>query len=148
MHDELVHYGVLGMKWGVRRTKAQLARARGGTVQKKTAAAKAPDIKTPKPKAKSESESQKKTQSEAPKKKSISEMTDEELNRAVRRLQLEKQYRDLNPKTVSAGEKIAQTVMNQVLVPAATEAGKQLLKDYLIKAGSGSSNSGGGKKKK
>lgn len=147
MHDELVHYGVLGMKWGVRRTKAQLARARGGTVQKKTAA-KASDTKTSKPKAKSESEPQKKTQSEAPKKKSLSEMTDEELNRAVRRLQLEKQYRDLNPKHVSAGEKIAQTVMNQVLVPAATEAGKQLLKDYLIKAGSGSSNSGGGKKKK
>lgn len=28
--DELMHYGVKGMKWGVRRTEAQLARARSG----------------------------------------------------------------------------------------------------------------------
>lgn len=29
MHNELTHYGVKGMKWGVRRSEAQLARARG-----------------------------------------------------------------------------------------------------------------------
>ena len=28
-NNTLVHYGIKGMKWGVRRTEAQLARARG-----------------------------------------------------------------------------------------------------------------------
>lgn len=33
--DELAHYGVKGMKWGVRRSDAQLARSRGGQPEKK-----------------------------------------------------------------------------------------------------------------
>lgn len=109
---ELLHYGILGMKWGVRRTPEQLARARG------------------KPASSSSKSDTKKTT-----KKKASEMSDEELNKAVRRLQLEKQYRDLNPETVSRGKKFVDTLMKQVIVPAATEAGKQVLKDYLVKAG-------------
>ena len=64
-------------------------------------------------------------------------MSDDELRKAISRLQLEKQYRDLTPKTVSKGRRFANKVMKQVVEPAVTEAGKQILKDALISAAKG-----------
>lgn len=34
-NNELTHYGILGMRWGVRRSKAQLARARGSGTRRR-----------------------------------------------------------------------------------------------------------------
>lgn len=111
----LVHYGILGMKWGVRRSKAELARARG----KKT--------------SDSGDDSDDKKQTTAKRSKSVSEMSDDELRKTVQRLQLEKQYRDLNPKQVSAGQKIVDKILKDVVVPAATEVGRNLLKEEFGK---------------
>lgn len=109
----LSHHGVKGMKWGIRRTPAQLARARGRTTTKET---------------KSE------TEPAAPKKKSLSEMSDEELQRTVNRLNLEVRYRQLNPEKVSAGKRFVDKVMKDVVVPAATEVAKNALKNALQSA--------------
>lgn len=45
MENELYHYGVLGMKWGVRRTPAQLAKANGKAKRKSEDNAKKSDMK-------------------------------------------------------------------------------------------------------
>lgn len=126
-NDELMHYGVPGMKWGVRRTPAQLGR-------KKTSSSKSLfGKKKPKPKAKAESKSSK--EETAPKKKSVKEMSNEELNAAIDRLRLEQTYASLSPQKVSMGKKIAKTILNDVVVPAATDVGRQMVKSTLARAG-------------
>lgn len=126
-NNELMHYGVPGMKWGVRRTPARLGR-------KKTSSSRfLLGKKKAKAKAKTKSESSK--EETAPKKKSVKEMSDEELNAAINRMRLEQTYVSLSPQKVSTGKKIAKTILNDVVVPAATDVGRQMVKTALTRAG-------------
>ena len=126
-NDELMHYGVPGMKWGVRRTPAQLGR-------KKTSSSKSLfGKKKPKPKPKAKSESSK--EETAPKKKSVKEMSDDELNAAIRRMQLEQTYASLSPQKVSTGKAVTKRILNNIVVPAAEDVGRQMVKTALTRAG-------------
>ena len=126
-NDELMHYGVPGMKWGVRRTPAQLGR-------KKTSSSKSLfGKKKSKAKAKTKSESSK--EETAPKKKSVKEMSDEELNAAIRRMQLEQTYASLSPQKVSTGKAVTKRILNNIIVPAAEDVGRQMVKTALTRAG-------------
>lgn len=112
--NELQHYGIKGMKWGIRRTEAQLRRARG-QLKSETSTKSEPEKKP----------------AAAPRKKSLSEMSDEELRRTVDRMNLENRYRQLNPEKVSAGRRFVNKMMNDVVVPAVTEVAKNALKSAL-----------------
>lgn len=77
MENSLQHYGVLGMKWGVRRTPAQLGRQKSSKKKKGFL-----------------SESNR-SKSESKVKKTVKDMTDDELRKKINRLELEKRYREL-----------------------------------------------------
>ena len=130
-NDELMHYGVPGMKWGVRRTPAQLGRKKASSSRFLLGKKKS------KPKAKAETKAKSKSSKEetAPKKKSVKEMSNEELNAAIDRMRLEQTYASLSPQKVSMGKKIAKTILNDVIVPAATDVGRQMVKSTLARAG-------------
>lgn len=116
---ELYHWGVKGMKWGVRRTEAQLARARGrvADLEKK--------LESKGVSAKSSSGDS------APARRSVKDMDDAELLRTVNRLNLEKRYNELNPEKVSAGKRFVKSLGKDVIAPAAKEAGKEVAKNLL-----------------
>ena len=127
-NNELMHYGVPGMKWGVRRTPARLGR-------KKTSSSKSLfGKKKPKPKAKAKTKSESSKEETAPK-KSVKEMSDDELNAAIRRMQLEQTYASLSPKKVSTGKAVTKRILNNIIVPAAEDVGRQMVKTALTRAG-------------
>lgn len=117
--NELTHYGILGMKWGVRRSKSQLARAKGSS--KKSSS----DENT--------SEDYKKAHSS----KSVKTMSDRELRDRINRIQMEKQYKQLTSSETSAGRKFVQdVVLNAAKQTATSYVSKYMTKgvDTLLKA--------------
>lgn len=127
-NNTLSHYGIRGMKWGIRRYQNKDGSL---TPAGKKRYDNDPDNDQDPIPEKSSGSSRASSSSSASAKKSVKDMTDEELRAAVARLELEKRYRDLNPQKVSAGRQF----LDKAIMPAATEAGKQLARDYITKVG-------------
>ena len=119
--SELTHFGILGMKWGVRRTPEQLSRRQG---------------KTSKPDSADRKSATKATS------KGVKGMSNAELKNYIDRMNLEQQYKQLNAKNKSAGQKWVLDFMSSTSKQIAAEyAKKYAVKgiDALIrKAGGGS----------
>lgn len=135
MNDELMHYGVKGMKWGVRKKYVPHPRKSSGKTnaqriyenfKKKKAVSKAKPVE-----AKST-------------KRSVRDMTDDELRTAINRMQMERTYAQLTAKEVSKGRKFVNEVMYGAAKSVAQEQVKELMKKAIKKASGGGSSSGGG----
>lgn len=153
MENELMHWGIKGMHWGIRRYQnkdGSLTPAGKKRYDKEMAKLKEEE-KIAKNKLRTQAKLNKldekrkeiealkkgktlSTESQKTSKPSVKDMSDDELKRVVTRMQLEQQYKKLNPEQVSAGKRLVDKVVKDVVAPAATEVGKQVLKEAMTKA--------------
>jgi hypothetical protein len=89
--EYLQHYGIPGMKWGVRRTRKALAKAR--TEARVKAVNK---------------------EGRTAYKSSGRKLTEAELNKRIQRMELEKKYNQLNSRTVKEGEAMARRIVSGI----------------------------------
>jgi outer membrane receptor for ferrienterochelin and colicin len=83
----ITHHGIKGMKWGVRRTKAQLERAANRKADRQRKKQMRQDVKNRRL------------------------LTDEELNAKIRRLEMEKKLRTLTDEEINRGRKAVTEVL-------------------------------------
>lgn len=95
VQDEIMHYGVLGMKWGKHRSSTS-----------------SPSSKT--------NVSDDYRESQRIKKKSVSELSNAELRKYNERANLERQFKDLSKKDVSKGQKFVSDILTNSGKTAAT----------------------------
>lgn len=115
-NNELYHHGIKGMKWGIRRTPAQLGHDTGKIdlqkTKKKVDAAGTIVNET----RNINNTASKKVQKKAQKQK-LSEaktMSDQELRERVNRLNMEQQYVRMSTEQINAGRSNVSSVLNNV----------------------------------
>ena len=121
MDDVLIHYGILGMKWGVRRYQNKDGSL---TSAGKKRYSNNDDIKD---------SPQKNT--EEPKKKSVKDMSDEELRREINRMQLEQSYLRMTGQNIEKGKsavEIALGKMKESFVSTVAQKSGQILAERLV----------------
>lgn len=148
-NNELQHAGIKGMKWGVRRYQnkdgtltpagrkryarelSKLREEKKVLENKRKTQAKFDKLDNLKKEVDSMKSGKKHDSdgSDTSGKKSIKSMSDDELSAAIRRAQLEKQYKDLHPQKVSAGEKF----LKDAVLPALTQATKTVATEFATK---------------
>ena len=135
--DELYHHGVPGQRWGFRRyqnpdgTLTPAGRRRANKLAEKYAKVTGKKLIVKKKTVQG---------NEKPKPKTISEMSDQEIQAKINRMRLEDTYMSMiasrAPKPqVSRGKRFVNNIKRNVIAPALTEAGRTLLGNLIKKKG-------------
>lgn len=138
MDEELYHYGVKGMKWGIRRTPAQLGHKTGTKKKKKSGTLAKAGKKVAESAKKAYSDHRERKRVKKLMKKKPSKMTNDELNEYINRMNLERaakqarqSVKQISPDHVSAGRRFATSLGRDVIAPAAKNVGRQYLEKVL-----------------
>lgn len=133
-NDELQHHGVRGQKWGIRRFQN-----RDGSL---TSAGRKRAKLTDKYAIYKKRKEEKKKKIENNKPKTVKDLSDDELRTKVNRLRMEKESLQLErdiasftPQKVSLGKKFITSLGKNVIAPAATNAGKDILEKWMKNVG-------------
>lgn len=133
--SEVYHHGIRGMRWGIRRyqnkdgTLTPAGKKRADKMKEEyTQLTGKRLIRKPTPKTTTST-------NQNPEKKRVKDMSDTELKDRITRLENEKKLAGLQADTATKGQKFVSAIGKQVIAPAATEAGKRLLTDLLMKVG-------------
>lgn len=109
---ELRHWGIKGQKWGVRRYQNK-----DGSLT---------------PAGRKRYGDKFEGSSDAPKKKSVADMSDDEIRTAIARKQLENQYKQLHPEPAKK-EGFASKFVNEAVKPALVNSGRKALEGFMDK---------------
>lgn len=163
--DALAHWGIKGMRWGVRRyqnkdgsltdrgkkrLRAEQAKVREQEkivknrketqakfdrleARKKAVEEEKKALDNKEAAASGKKSGKKVVTDEKPVKKSVKDMTDDELLAAINRSRLEATYNQLHPQPEK--NPLMNKLKNEVLIPAAVNSGKKFLEDSLKKMG-------------
>lgn len=136
--DELYHHGVLGQRWGFRRyqnadgTLTPAGRRRANKLAEQYAKVTGKKLIVKKKSVQG---------NEKQKPKTISEMSDQEIQQKINRINLENTYKKLlsqqpqNMKKISRGKAFVNNIKKNVISPALTDAGRTLLGNLIKKKG-------------
>lgn len=114
--NELYHHGIKGMKWGVRRTPAQLGHDTGG-VDLQKAKKKVDAANTIVNETRNINNNVSKKQAKKAQKQKMAEvksMSDKELRERVNRLNMEQQYMRMSAEQMNVGRANVNSVLNNV----------------------------------